>query len=102
MIFNKIKVGGIKLNNRIVVSPMCQYSGKNGCPSEWHYAHLGNLANSGAGMLTIESTAVNMNGRITHADLYLSCLLTDILITQQRIRWPSIFGAEWTVSQRMT
>ncbi len=71
MIFNKIKVGGIKLNNRIVVSPMCQYSGKNGCPSEWHYAHLGNLANSGAGMLTIESTAVNMNGRITHADLCL-------------------------------
>ena len=71
MIFNKIKVGGIKLNNRIVVSPMCQYSGKDGCPTEWHYAHLGNLATSGAGMLTVESTAVNMNGRITHADLCL-------------------------------
>ena len=71
MIFNKIKVGGISLNNRIVVSPMCQYSAKNGCPTEWHYAHLGNLATSGAGMLTIESTAVNMNGRITHADLCL-------------------------------
>ena len=71
MIFNKIKVGGISLNNRIVVSPMCQYSAKNGCPTEWHYAHLGSLATSGAGMLTIESTAVNMNGRITHADLCL-------------------------------
>ena len=71
MIFNKIKVAGILLNNRIVVSPMCQYSAKNGCPTEWHYAHLGSLATSGAGMLTIESTAVNMNGRITHADLCL-------------------------------
>ena len=71
MIFNKIKVGGISLNNRIIVSPMCQYSAKNGCPTEWHYAHLGNLATSGAGMLTVESTAVNMNGRITHADLCL-------------------------------
>jgi len=71
MIFNKIKVAGILLNNRIIVSPMCQYSAKNGCPTEWHYAHLGSLATSGAGMLTIESTAVNMNGRITHADLCL-------------------------------
>ncbi len=71
MIFNKIKVGGITLNNKIVVSAMCQYSAKNGCPTEWHYSHLGNLATSGAGMLTIESTAVNMSGRITHADLCL-------------------------------
>ncbi len=71
MIFKKIKVGGIFLNNRIIVSPMCQYSAKKGCPSEWHYAHLGSLAVSGAGMLTIESTAVNMSGRITHSDLCL-------------------------------
>ena len=71
MIFDKIKVGGIFLKNKIVVSAMCQYSAKNGCPTEWHYSHLGNLAASGAGMLTIESTAVNMSGRITHADLCL-------------------------------
>ena len=71
MILQKIKINKYILNNRIVVSPMCQYSAKNGCPTEWHYAHLGSLATSGAGMLTIESTAVNMNGRITHADLCL-------------------------------
>ena len=71
MIFDKIKIGGITLKNKIVVSAMCQYSAKNGCPTEWHYSHLGSLAASGAGMLTIESTAVNMSGRITHADLCL-------------------------------
>ena len=71
MIFDRIKVGGISLNNKIVVSAMCQYSAKNGCPTEWHYSHLGNLAASGAAMLSIESTAVNLSGRITHADLCL-------------------------------
>ena len=81
MIFDKIKVGGISLNNRIVVSAMCQYSAKNGCPTEWHYSHLGNLATSGAGMLTIESTAVNASGRITHADL---CLKTKKQFTEMK------------------
>ena len=80
MIFEKIKIGGISLNNKIVVSAMCQYSAKNGCPTEWHYSHLGILAASGAGMLTIESTAVNLSGRITHADL---CLKTKKQFTQK-------------------
>jgi 2,4-dienoyl-CoA reductase-like NADH-dependent reductase (Old Yellow Enzyme family) len=71
MIFEKLKIGKIYLGNKIVVSAMCQYSAKKGCPTEWHYSHLGSLAASGAGMLTIESTAVNMKGRITHADLCL-------------------------------
>ena len=81
MIFEKIKIGGISLNNKIVVSAMCQYSAKNGCPTEWHYSHLGILAASGAGMLTIESTAVNLSGRITHADL---CLKTKKQFTEMK------------------
>ena len=72
MVFKELKINKIKLKNRIVVSPMCQYSGNNGCPTEWHYEHLSKLANSGAGMLMIESTAINKSGKITHADLCLN------------------------------
>ena len=71
MILKKIKVGKFYLRNRIVISPMCQYSANNGCPSIWHYDHLGSLMSSGASMLMIESTSVNMNGRITNKDLCL-------------------------------
>jgi len=72
MIFKKIKINSIKLNNRIVISPMCQYSANNGCPSIWHYNHLSKLVSTGAGLLIIESTAVNKSGKITHSDLCLS------------------------------
>ena len=72
MIFKKLKINKINLKNRIVVSPMCQYSAKNGCPTIWHYNHLSKLANSGAGMLMLESTAVNNAGKITHFDLCLN------------------------------
>lgn len=72
MLFKKLKINKVELKNRIVVSPMCQYSAVNGCPTEWHYDHLSKLANSGAGMLMIESTAVNKSGKITHSDLCLN------------------------------
>ena len=52
MIFKGLKINKVFLKNRIVVSPMCQYSAKNGCPTIWHHNHLSKLANSGAGMLT--------------------------------------------------
>ena len=65
MLFKKIKINKVILKNRIVVSPMCQYSGKNGCPTNWHFSHLSKLINSGAGMLMIESTAVENNGKIS-------------------------------------
>ncbi len=72
MILKKIKLNNsISLKNRIVISPMCQYSGVAGSPSNWHYQHLGKLALSGAGMLMIESTAVSKEGKITHKDLAL-------------------------------
>ena len=72
MLFKKLKINGITLKNRIVVSPMCQYSAKNGCPSEWHYDHLSKLINCGASMLMMESTSVNKIGKISHKDLCLS------------------------------
>ena len=68
MISKKLRLSKFILKNRIVVSPMLLYSGS---PSSWHYQHLGKLALSGAGMLMLESTAINRTGKITHNDLCL-------------------------------
>ncbi|MDD2925435.1 NADH:flavin oxidoreductase/NADH oxidase [Rhodoferax sp.] len=57
--------GGLTLSNRLVVAPMCQYSAVDGCATDWHLMHWGNLFNSGAAMFTIEATAVLPEGRIT-------------------------------------
>jgi len=65
-LFTPIKVGSVELDNRIVVSPMCQYSAVDGCATDWHIAHLGMLANSGAGHVIVEATGVERSGRITH------------------------------------
>jgi 2,4-dienoyl-CoA reductase-like NADH-dependent reductase (Old Yellow Enzyme family) len=67
-LFTPVEVGGLKLANRIVIAPMCQYSAKDGCMSDWHLIHLGQLALSGAGLLTIEATAVTPEGRISYGD----------------------------------
>lgn len=70
-LFSPIEIGRMKLNNRIVVSPMCQYSAIDGDANEWHLGHLCNMALSGAGLLTLESTAVSPEGRITPSCLGL-------------------------------
>jgi len=70
-LFSKIECGPLTLLNRIVVSPMCQYSAENGCASDWHLQHLMTMAISGAGLVTVEATAVEPAGRITHGDLGL-------------------------------
>ena len=70
-LFSPLTIRGVTLPNRIVVSPMCQYCVTDGKPDLWHVAHLGQLAVSGAGMLTIESTSVEPAGRITPGDLGL-------------------------------
>ncbi len=57
--------GGLTLPNRIVVAPMCQYQAMEGCATDWHLMHWGNLLNGGAAMFTIEATAVLPEGRIT-------------------------------------
>ena len=66
-LFTPIQLGGLTLPNRIVVSPMCQYSADDGSMSDWHIGHLASLAISGAGLLMIEASAVTREGRITHA-----------------------------------
>jgi len=70
-LFTPLSLRGMTLSNRIVVSPMCQYSAERGEANDWHLMHLGHLALSGAGMLCIEATAVEPDGRITPADLGL-------------------------------
>ncbi len=67
-LFTPLEVGGLKLANRIVIAPMCQYSAKNGNMTDWHTIHLGHLALSGASMLTIEATGVTPEGRISYGD----------------------------------
>jgi 2,4-dienoyl-CoA reductase-like NADH-dependent reductase (Old Yellow Enzyme family) len=70
-LFTPLTVGGLELANRIVIAPMCQYSAVDGCMTDWHLIHLGQLALSGAGLLTIEASAVTPQGRITYADVGL-------------------------------
>ena len=70
-LFEPLDLGGLSLANRIVIAPMCQYSASDGCMTDWHTIHLGQLALSGAALLTIEATAVVPEGRITYADVGL-------------------------------
>ncbi len=70
-LFSPLKVGPLELRNRIVIAPMCQYSAENGQMTDWHLIHLGQLALSGAAVLTIEATAVTPEGRITYGDVGL-------------------------------
>jgi len=70
-LFTPISLGGLELANRIVVSPMCQYSADDGCANDWHLVHLGMLANSGAALVVVEATHVERHGRITHGCLGL-------------------------------
>lgn len=70
-LFRPLDVGGLQLANRIVIAPMCQYSAQDGCMNDWHQIHLGQLALSGAALLTLEATAVVPEGRITYADVGL-------------------------------
>ncbi|MEP7058134.1 MAG: NADH:flavin oxidoreductase/NADH oxidase [Caldimonas sp.] len=70
-LFEPLQIGDLRLANRIVIAPMCQYSASEGTPGDWHMIHLGHLALSGAGLLILEATAVSPEGRITPQDLGL-------------------------------
>jgi 2,4-dienoyl-CoA reductase-like NADH-dependent reductase (Old Yellow Enzyme family) len=70
-LFTPLRVGALELRNRIVIAPMCQYSAEDGCATDWHLIHLGQLALSGAALLTIEATGVTPEGRISARDLGL-------------------------------
>jgi len=70
-LFTPLALRGVTLKNRIVISPMCQYSAVDGHANDWHLVHLGRFALGGAGMVFTEATAVEARGRITHGDLGL-------------------------------
>ncbi len=65
-IFTPFRLRGMELVNRIVVSPMCQYSATDGVPDEWHLVHLGSRAIGGAGLVITEMTDVSADGRISY------------------------------------
>lgn len=67
-LFKPFTLKDITLRNRIVAAPMCMYSATDGIIGEWHYAHLAGLAAGGAGLVTLEMTAVSPEGRITWGD----------------------------------
>jgi hypothetical protein len=56
-LFTPFELGRLRLANRIVVAPMCTYSASEGCANDWHLIHYGQLALSGAGLLTVEATS---------------------------------------------
>jgi 2,4-dienoyl-CoA reductase-like NADH-dependent reductase (Old Yellow Enzyme family) len=62
---------GVSLRNRVVISPMCQYSAVDGVANDWHAVQYGRFAVGGAGLVFLEATAVLPEGRITHGDLGL-------------------------------
>jgi 2,4-dienoyl-CoA reductase-like NADH-dependent reductase (Old Yellow Enzyme family) len=92
-LFQPLKIRSIELKNRIVISPMCQYSSVDGFANDWHLVHLGSHAVGGAALVFTEATAVSPEGRITHHDLgiykkeHLANLkrITDFIAGQQSV-----------------
>lgn len=68
-LFSPVTIRSIRLKNRLVVSPMCQYSSVDGFANDWHLVHLGSRAVGGAGLIFTEAAAVSPEGRITPDDL---------------------------------
>lgn len=68
-LFEPLTIKGVEFKNRIVVSPMCEYSSTDGFSNDWHLVHLGSRAVGGAGLIITEATAVSPEGRITPDDL---------------------------------
>jgi 2,4-dienoyl-CoA reductase-like NADH-dependent reductase (Old Yellow Enzyme family) len=68
MLLSPFTVRGLTLKNRVVISPMCQYSAIDGVVTDWHLAHLGRFALGGAGLVFVEATGVEARGRISPGD----------------------------------
>lgn len=67
-LFSPLTLRSVTFRNRIFVSPMCQYSSREGMPTDWHMVHLGSRAVGGAGLVMVEATAVSPEGRISPDD----------------------------------
>ena len=85
-LFDPFMLRELRLRNRIVVSPMCQYSADDGRATDWHFAHWSQLLQSGAGMFTIEATAVVPEGRITPGCLGLWDVATEEALGERLLR----------------
>ncbi len=83
LLFTPLDLKSVRLRNRVVISPMCQYSARDGMPDDWHFAHLAKFATGGAGLVFTEASAVAPEGRITHGD-------TGIWTDQQAEAWGRI------------
>ncbi|EXJ95488.1 hypothetical protein A1O1_00610 [Capronia coronata CBS 617.96] len=70
-LFQPLTIRGVTFQNRIWLSPLCQYSAQNGYMTDWHLAHLGGILQRGPGLTVIEATAVTPEGRITPEDVGL-------------------------------
>ncbi len=68
-LLSPLTIRGVTLRNRIVMSPMCQYSADDGLANDWHLVHLGSRASGGVGLVIVEATAVTPEGRITPKDM---------------------------------
>ena len=79
-LFEPLRLDGLELENRIIVAPMCQYSAHGGQAGDWHLMHLAQMAQSGAGLLTLEATAVSPEGRISPLDLGLYSDATELAL----------------------
>lgn len=73
VLFTPIELRAVRVRNRVVVSPMCLYSADDGFANDWHFVHYGKLAVGGAGIVFVEATAVEPEGRITHGCTGLWC-----------------------------
>ena len=81
--FTPLRVRDVELANRVVVSPMCQYSAEGGSPTRWHDVHYGARAIGGAGLVWTEGTNVSAEGRITHG-------CTGMYADEHEARWKEI------------
>ncbi len=70
-LYSPFTVRGLTVKNRLALPPMCQYSAEEGLANDWHLVHLGGFAQGGFGLVTVEATAVEAAGRITHGDVGL-------------------------------
>ena len=70
-LFSPLQIKSLTFKNRIVISPMCQYSAEDGFANNWHLVHLGSRASGGAALIIQEATSVSPEGRISPADLGL-------------------------------
>ena len=63
LLFDALTLRSVTLTHRLLLSPMCQYSAVEGCATDWHFVHYGQLAMGGAGMVMLEATSIEARGR---------------------------------------